>query len=130
MCEYKLPTGKKVLVCGGRDYRNEDVISRALNAVSSTIEIGIIITGGATGADEVADQWAKEKGIQRIICPAPWNGPAGRWAGPMRNAFMLTFKPELMIAFPGGAGTKNMIMQAHKQGIMVYKFDITGMKVI
>ena len=37
----------------------------------------------------------------------------GKSAGPIRNAEMLRFgKPQLVVAFPGGDGTENMIGQA------------------
>jgi ABC-type Fe3+-hydroxamate transport system substrate-binding protein len=32
---------------------------------------------------------------------------------------MLKLKPDLVVAFPGNAGTRNMIMQAEKAGVPV-----------
>jgi hypothetical protein len=41
-------------------------------------------------------------------------------AGPIRNARMLEEgKPDIVIAFPGGRGTANMIEQAHAAGVEV-----------
>jgi predicted Rossmann-fold nucleotide-binding protein len=39
----------------------------------------------------------------------------------MRNARMLTYKPDLVIAFPGGRGTEDMISQARTAGVTVTK---------
>jgi UDP-N-acetylmuramoylalanine-D-glutamate ligase len=30
-------------------------------------------------------------------------------------------KPDLVVAFPGGRGTANMVQQAHRAGVEVYK---------
>lgn len=43
----------------------------------------------------------------------------GAAAGPVRNRWMLDLEPDLVIAFPGGKGTKNMIEQAKKRGVPV-----------
>jgi ABC-type Fe3+-hydroxamate transport system substrate-binding protein len=43
----------------------------------------------------------------------------GPSAGPIRNGRMLEYKPDLVIAFPGGRGTANMVKQARKAGIAV-----------
>ena len=115
----KVPSGMKVLVCGGRKCWEWAKIARALDGILEERPIGVVITGGATGADTVADSWAETRGIQRVICPAPWNGSAGRGAGHIRNSFMLSFQPDIVVAFPGGVGTRNMINQAQEAGIPV-----------
>jgi UDP-N-acetylmuramoylalanine-D-glutamate ligase len=44
----------------------------------------------------------------------------GKAAGPIRNKRMLDEgKPDLVVAFPGGRGTANMISQARKAGVEV-----------
>jgi hypothetical protein len=51
--------------------------------------------------------------------PAQWDR-YGEAAGPIRNAWMLEFgKPDLVVAFPGGRGTADMISKARKAGIEV-----------
>lgn len=115
-----VPAGQKMLVCGGRKYWEWAKIANALDRFERP---GVVITGGATGADAVADQWAERRGIQRVICPAPWNGSAGRGAGHIRNSFMLALQPDIVVAFPGGAGTRNMVNQAREAGIPVIELD-------
>jgi hypothetical protein len=56
--------------------------------------------------------------IERYVCNAEWE-KYGRLAGPKRNARMLEWKPNLVIAFPGGAGTSNMVKQANAAGVTV-----------
>ena len=42
-----------------------------------------------------------------------------RGAGPVRNARMLVEKPDLVIAFPGGPGTADMVRRARAAGVEV-----------
>lgn len=111
--------GLRILVCGGRDYKN----AKRLNDVLFTIEvvhgIGVIIHGGATGADSLAGAWAKGYACTCIIEYADWNryGPA---AGATRNQKMLDeHKPDMVVAFPGGRGTADMVKRAKAAGVTV-----------
>lgn len=44
-------------------------------------------------------------------------------AGPIRNSFMLALGPDLVLAFPGGRGTADMVRQASEAGVA---FDCVG----
>jgi hypothetical protein len=106
----------RVLVCGGRDYSDSEYLFQALDAVNPDE----ICHGGARGADELAGAWAKSRSIKCKVFHADW-AKHGKGAGPIRNKQMLVeFKPDCVIAFPGGRGTANMISQAQKAGIPVY----------
>lgn len=91
-----------------------------LDAIHAETPITMVIHGGATGADTWADQWAKESGIEVDDYPIhrdEWkrHGPA---MGPIRNQMMITdARPELVVAFPGGRGTADMVRKAEKAGI-------------
>jgi len=79
--------------------------------------------GGARGVDQFASEWAKRNPeIVRYVCHALWD-EHGKAAGPIRNARMLEWKPDLVVAFAGGAGTANMIAQAEKAGVRVHRVD-------
>ena len=55
-----------------------------------------------------------------MVKPHEW-AKFGKRAGPMRNARMLAeFNPELVIAFPGGRGTADMIARAKKARVSVH----------
>lgn len=117
----------RVLVCGGRDYGSEDgqldrlrrTLDAALEAAQSAGKVAVIIHGNARGADLLADQYARERSLKVIPFPADWD-LHGRRAGPIRNKQMLDEgKPNAVIAFPGGAGTANMIKLAKNKGIPV-----------
>ncbi len=112
---------RRVLVCGGRDYGNYAVVSAVLRLVHDIAPIEAIIEGGATGADELARQWAKSQGISVMTFQADWAN-LGRSAGPRRNAEMLRKgQPVLVVAFPGGRGTANMVAQAAAADVPVYE---------
>lgn len=109
--------GIKVLVCGGRDFCDETFVETRLLEILRDREVDLFITGGARGADAVADRVAERYGVQRVIVPANWNG-RGKAAGMERNALMLKlFEPDLVIAFPGGVGTAGMLRISRAQGI-------------
>ena len=103
----------RVLVCGGRDYRNRERVYRVLD----TVQPAVVIHGDARGADTLASDWAKSRGVQCETYPAQWNR-FGRRAGYLRNQQMLDEgKPDLVIAFPGGSGTAMMAKIAQDAGV-------------
>ena len=75
-----------------------------------------------TGADRVADAWAKRRGHDRDPHPAKWNA-FGKIAGPMRNQQMIDKEPRvsLCIAFPGGDGTADCVARAVAADIPVFE---------
>jgi hypothetical protein len=78
-----------------------------------------LMQGGASGVDRFAKEWAmKHPEIVRYTCEADW-AKRGRAAGPIRNRRMLDWLPDMVIAFPGGAGTANMVKQATEAGVPV-----------
>lgn len=111
----------RILVCGGRDYNDWSAVSCTLDSSRQFFATEFcIIEGGATGADALAGKWAELNGVCRITVKAQWNFYDKR-AGMIRNRWMANFcMPELVIAFPGGIGTKGMIQLAEKAGIQVY----------
>lgn len=113
------PIMYKVLVCGGRDFLNYPLVEETLEALAPDI----IIHGNARGADSLADWYAESHNIPVDVYPADW-GRYGRGAGPIRNKQMLEEgKPDLVVAFPGGAGTRNMIQQAKASNVEVIEYS-------
>lgn len=111
---------RRVLVCGGRDFKDTDALIDYLDAEHHTAPIGVVIHGGAKGADHLAGFWAFKRGVGQIVYPANWT-KYGKSAGPIRNAFMLAdARPDVVIAFPGGDGTADMVERAKRAGVMAY----------
>ncbi len=111
---------RRILVCGGRDFDNKEFVFDRLDMLDGKFDgIDVVINGGAKGADTLAAKWAKSRGIAVVTFEAKWK-TYGKSAGSIRNALMLTDgKPDVVVAFPGGKGTINMIRQAKKKGITI-----------
>ena len=107
----------RVLVCGGRDYSDLDKVI----AILDTIQPSSIIEGGAQGADSLARQWAILRDVDRRSFYADWSRD-GKAAGPIRNQRMLDEgRPDLVVAFPGGGGTADMVRRAERARIRVVR---------
>lgn len=72
-----------------------------------------VVTGGARGADALGKAIALHLGIEHEEFPADWT-TYGRVAGPIRNRRMAE-AADMLIAFPGGRGTANMISEMEKR---------------
>lgn len=107
----------RILVCGGRDFNDAAIVFAALDEHAASAEC--ICHGGAPGADSLAGEWAQNRGIECRVFHADWERH-GRAAGPIRNQQMLTeFAPTLVVAFPGGRGTNDMIFKAARADVPV-----------
>lgn len=108
------------LVCGGRRFADQDMFD---GAMSDLVRIRgmprVVIHGGAKGADMMGAIWAVKHAITCVAFSPDWN-KHGKAAGPIRNQEMIDDgKPKMVIAFPGGRGTSDMVDRARKSGIDV-----------
>ena len=111
--------GERWLVCGGRHYADRRLAHAEMDRLAATRPVAAVITGGSPGADALAAEWAKARGIEHLEFPADWKRH-GRAAGPIRNQQMLEEgRPDLVIAFPGGAGTADMARRARAARVQV-----------
>lgn len=128
-----------VLVCGGRDYgevprgcpsdphhearlkaeRERRQFQVAMDAIYLDRKFRMVVMGDARGADSLAYHWACRLLLPVCRCRADWK-THGRAAGPIRNQQMLDeYKPTLVVAFPGGSGTADMVRRAKAAGVEV-----------
>lgn len=115
-----------VIVCGGRNFSERDFLFRALDAANSRRPISEVVHGLCpTGADAMAADWAASRGIPCTGFMAEW-GAVGRRAGPLRNQRMLDYGVDGVIAFPGGAGTADMVRRAKSAGVTVWEPKCTS----
>lgn len=116
----------KVLVCGGRKFSDRDLLYKVLNVIHNGVKGGIttIIHGGATGADSIAGDWSVNVLKKEAeVYLANWNMHKTA-AGPIRNRKMLKEgKPDLVVAFPGGSGTADMIKIVVAAGLKVFDIE-------
>ena len=102
----------RYLICGGRDFADPVMMSRALASLILHPKDAVVIHGDARGADRMAATWAENHGAKVEPYPADWVRH-GKAAGPIRNRYMLMDgRPDVVIAFPGGPGTADMVKQA------------------
>ena len=90
-----------------------------------------IVSGGAKGADSLAESYAHDHNRHFSVFIAEWD-KYGLRAGSIRNAKMLDYIIKesssidkcCVLAFPGGPGTSNMIMLAKRAGVAVKQIHI------
>lgn len=107
----------RVIIAGGRDFDDYEAVCRAVE--QSGFDMTEVISGGATGADELGEWWAYQHGVPFGRCSADWE----RWghaAGPIRNREMADMA-DALIALPGGRGTADMVRQMRKRGKPVHE---------
>jgi hypothetical protein len=117
----------RVIFCGTRLYIHsyrEKIITVLLSLDSANTTI---IHGGCSGVDKITDIEARKYGFQVEIFPADWKS-YGKAAGPIRNKKMIDSGVNKVYAFPypsleNSLGTKNMVLQAHKNNIPVIIFE-------
>jgi hypothetical protein len=106
----------KILVCGSREYRDYPFVCKVLNEYLHLNPT--IISGGARGADALAEQYADDNNLTFYEHLPDWE-THGKKAGIMRNVEMYEkSKPDIVIAFWDGQsrGTKHMITYARNRG--------------
>jgi YspA, cpYpsA-related SLOG family len=108
----------RILVCGGSEFYDCGLVHRTLDGLmpekTDAIEAclsqpdTVVMNGGPTGADALADQWAVVNWVRQEVYPAELR-PYGR-SGPIRNQTMIDeAKPDLVVAIPGGDGTADVV---------------------
>lgn len=106
----------RILICGDRNWNNEDRIRQIISLIDSPKDELTIIEGGARGVDYIAGKVAQEMGIKVTEIPALWK-EHGKRAGPERNSLMLKLEPHLVIAFHNNIysskGTADTIKKAN-----------------
>jgi len=101
-----------------------EAVWHQLDALDYDKTITHIIHGGATGADSNAGHWARMMdGVTELRFDADWKRH-GKRAGPIRNQKMINHgKPDLVVAFPGGRGTADMVRRAMAAGVTIMEIE-------
>ena len=114
----------RVIICGGRDYTHAARAHAWFDKIHERHTITHVIEGGARGGDRLGRCWAILRGIPFTTVEADWSAH-GKRAGYLRNKRMRDeFNPDLVIALPGGVGTKMMIDLAKEKSIPVYEAQL------
>jgi len=104
----------KVAIVGSRAYTNYQSFKIMMDVFSKSIQIDMIISGGAAGIDSMAYRYAIEKGIT-FVChpPKPEDGYPSKF---FRRNLRIVAQAEMVIAFPMGnsPGTRHSISLAKR----------------
>lgn len=81
------------LVCGSRTFDNYPLLRDKLDKILSHKQNVVIVSGGAYGADSLAERYAKERNYKLKVFLPNWvvNGRKDNQAGYKRNAEMIKF---------------------------------------
>ncbi len=111
----------KVLVVGSRNFNDYGLLRKSLDGLLAG-KTGIeIVSGGARGADGLAERYAREKGCGLKVFPADWDR-FGKSAGYKRNAemhkYISGFEDRVCVAFWDGEsrGTAHSFELARQYG--------------
>lgn len=85
LCEYFF-----CLVVGSRNFSDYEFMKKKLDHLLKNQPNVVIVSGGARGADFLAERYAKEKGYPLKVFPANWNA-LGKSAGYIRNEEMHSY---------------------------------------
>jgi hypothetical protein len=102
----------KVAVIGSRDFNDYNLVKSTL----STLNITLIVSGGARGADTLGERYADENKIPTKIFYPDW-GTHGKSAGFKRNTDIIE-NSDLILAFWDGSskGTLDSLNKASRLG--------------
>ena len=80
----------------------------------------IIVSGGAVGVDSIAEQWATEEGVEKLIFRADWK-KFGKGAGYIRNHLIIENADIILAVWDGESrGTRHSLYLAKKSGKKIY----------
>jgi hypothetical protein len=110
----------KVAVIGSRTFSDYKLVKETL----STLNITLLVSGGAMGADSLGEQYANSKEIPTKIFYPDWK-KHGKKAGFLRNTDIIN-ESELIVAFWDGKskGTLDSIKKAEElnKNVLIIKF--------
>jgi predicted Rossmann fold nucleotide-binding protein DprA/Smf involved in DNA uptake len=108
----------KVIIAGSRDFHDYDTL---LNGIKeSKFIISEVVSGMASGVDQLAIRYAKENNLPLHEYWAEWEF-YGKSAGPIRNELMAKNADQLIAIWDGKSkGTKNMIETMNRMNKPVY----------
>jgi hypothetical protein len=119
----------KLAIVGSRNYSNYQQFCQLIDEALAKWLLGVtnveeVVSGGAQGADLMAERWARERKIPVKIFRPDWN-KWGKAAGPMRNQLIIEYATHV-VAFPSkdGRGTQDSISRAKKLKRELYEFAI------
>lgn len=112
----------RLAVVGSRGFEFYDILKIVIDELRTIYPITTIVSGGAKGADHLAEIYAQENGLETDIYLADWS--KGRGAGYIRNVDIWN-NSDLGVAFWDGKskGTSHSFKLSEKQKKKLYIFN-------
>ena len=126
------------VICGPRDFDDYDAVKTAIK--ESGFKICEVVSGGAKGADELGERWAKENKIKLSIFKADWDDLTAKGAiikenkwgkkynansGFARNQKMANYADAIIAINKGNTpGTSDMIKRAKNNNLKIFVYEI------
>lgn len=112
--------GEKVAIVGSRGWKDHEMIRDYVYSLSPD---DTVITGGAKGADQFAEIYARERGLAVLVFRPDWK-QHGKAAGLVRNR-QIVDKCDRLVAFWDGqsTGTNHGVGLARdaEKGVIVFR---------
>ena len=104
-----------LVIAGSRDIR-VGIVGIQEYITAARLSPKLVITGGASGIDTDGRNWAVDRGIPHLVCPANWED-LGKRAGPIRNAEMADHADHLLLIWDGKSkGSADMKAKMLRRG--------------
>jgi hypothetical protein len=118
--KYKKETNLKLAIIGSRSFTDYSSFKKRIQYIN----IGEIVSGGANGADSLAEQYAKENNIPIKIFKPNWE-KFGKSAGYIRNKQIIDYADQVVAFWDyQSKGTKHSIDISRKQNKLKHIFKI------
>ena len=106
-------------IVGSRNFSNYSLLEKKVLEFITDKKITTIVSGGAKGADHLAELFARAQNLELHIFLPDWK-KYDLLAGPVRNSQIIEIS-DYLIAFPSrtGRGTQDSIKKAQRKGIPV-----------
>lgn len=110
----------RLAVVGSRGFDDYEYLAELLDTIHVFSSVTLVVSGGADGADSLAERWAKENNIETLIIKPDWE-QYGKRAGYVRNIEIWDNSDEGIAFWDGQSkGTAHSFEIAKKQEKKIY----------
>lgn len=116
----------KIGIVGSRTFEDYDILKKFVLESIDINEVEDVVSGGAIGADTLAEMFSLETFGKEAIVHEPDYKKWGRYFAPKLRNTLIAEESDVLIAFWNGfsSGTKDTIDKAKKLGKKVYIYKI------
>jgi hypothetical protein len=117
----------RIAVVGSRGFEDYKILKAVVDELRTIYDIKTIVSGGANGADSLAEQYAEENNLEMKVFPAKWK-ELGKKAGYVRN-IEIWDDSDMGVAFWDGQsrGTAHSFDISKRQQKKLYVFNYSKM---